>query len=81
MATAGQSAVLPIHTSRPASVEVKRQETERNAGRVLFLSGVAYAAAYVVVGITGLFPWGALLAVGGTALVLLGLGSMIFRSS
>ena len=81
MATAEKSAVLPVLAARPATFEEKGQLTERRAGPVLLLGSTAYAAAYVVVGVTGLSPWGALLTIGGTALVLLGLKLVALRSS
>ncbi len=81
MATTGQTAVLPGLTSRPATSEDSGQLTERRAGPVLLLGGTAFAGAYVVVGVMGLSPWGVLLAIGGTALVLLGLKLVALRSS
>ncbi len=45
------------------------------------MSGTAYASAYIVVGMTGITLWGALLALGGTALVLFGLRLILLRSS
>ena len=54
---------------------------ELGAGPILLMSGSAYAAAYVVGGVVGLSPWGALLAIGGTVLVLLGLKLAASRTS
>lgn len=81
MATAGQSSVLAGLANKPASFDEKGQSTDRKAGPVLLLSGTAYAAAYVVVGITGMSSWGALLAIAGTGLVLLGLKFVVLRAS
>lgn len=81
MATVGQSAVLPGVVNQPASLPDEKQTVERRAGPVLFLAGIAYAAAYVVAGVQGLSPWDALLAIGGTAFVLLGLKLVAVRSS
>ena len=81
IATAGESAVFPGLVNRPAKFEEKGEPTERRAGPVLLVGGTAYAAAYVIVGVMGLSPWGALLTIGGTALVLLGLTLVSRRSS
>ena len=81
MATAGQSAVLDGLESRPSRYERNRRSTERGAGPILLMGGAAFAAAYVVVGVAGSSVWGALLAIGGSALVLLGLKLVSLRSS
>jgi len=54
---------------------------ERGAGPILLMSGSAYAAAYVVGGVIGLSPWGALLAIEGTVLVILVLKLVAARTS
>ncbi len=81
MATAGQSAVLAGLESRPSRFERNRRSTERDAGPILLMGGTAFAAAYVVVGVVGSSAWGAFLAIGGCALVLLGLKLVSRRSS
>ncbi len=43
------------------------------AGSVLFLGGCTYAAAYLLLGLSGFTAWSGLLALGGTALIVLGL--------
>ena len=43
------------------------------AGPVLFLGGCTYAAAYLLLGLSGFSMWSGLLAVGGTGLILFGL--------
>jgi len=47
--------------------------TRANAGPVLLLGGTTYAAAYLVLGVSGLTGWSGLLAIAGTALILFGL--------
>ena len=42
-------------------------------GPLLFLGGCTYAAAYVLLGLAGFSTWSGLLAIGGTALILVGL--------
>ena len=81
MATVGESAVPSGLVSRPTRFEQKGETTDRGAGPILLMGGTAYAAAYVVVGAMGSAAWGALLAIGGTALLLLGLKLVSFRSS
>lgn len=81
MATTRQSAILPGLAGRPASVEEDGQMTNRRAGPLLLVGGTAYAAAYVVIGFTGLSWWVGLLGIGGTALVVLGIKLAAFRSS
>lgn len=73
MAAGGESAVLPIIQDSFSAIGGRSQSEEARAGRVLFLGGTAYAAAYVAVGVTGFSSWGVLLALAGTALVLRGL--------
>jgi hypothetical protein len=43
------------------------------AGPVLFLGGCTYAAAYLLLGLSGFSTWSGLLAVAGTGLILVGL--------
>jgi len=43
------------------------------AGPILFLGGCTYAAAYLLLGLSGFSAWSGLLAVAGTGLILFGL--------
>jgi hypothetical protein len=43
------------------------------AGPVLFLGGCTYAAAYLLLGLSGFSTWSGLLAIAGTGLILFGL--------
>lgn len=61
---------LPGRTIRG---RVDRLTLRTNPGPTLFLGGCTYAAAYLILGISGLSLWSSLLAVGGTGLILLGL--------
>jgi len=79
MASAGESDLSLL--SSPRKTNVSGLLMERRAGPILLMSGSAYAAAYVVGGVIGLSPWGALLAIGGTVLVLLGLKLVAARTS
>jgi hypothetical protein len=80
MATVGQSGLDQALIGTSALCP-ERRDAEGKAGPVLLLSGTAYASAYVVVGMTGLTAWSAVFAIAGTALVLLGLKLVAFRSS
>jgi hypothetical protein len=80
MATAGRNALFSGNAN-PTASSGHGNRNEQKAGPVLFLGGAAYAAAYVLVGSTQLSPWGALLAIAGTALVFLGLLSIAGRPS
>lgn len=62
------------------AVPERHELTERTAGPVLFLGGTAFAAAYVVLGVTGLTAWGGLLAIAGSVFVLLGLSRLSSRA-
>ena len=79
MASAGESDLSLL--ASPRKTNVSGLLMERGAGPILLMSGSAYAAAYVVGGVIGLSPWGALLAIGGTVLVLLGLKLVAARTS
>lgn len=43
------------------------------AGPILFLGGCTYAAAYLLLGLSGFSTWSGLVAVAGTGLILVGL--------
>lgn len=58
---------------RTATAPGEPVSTRSNAGTVLLLGGTTYAAAYLVLGVSGLTAWSAVLAFAGTALILFGL--------
>jgi hypothetical protein len=72
MAATTETHNLPRAASEFSS-DPRVQRSEERAGPVLLLGGAAYAAAYIVVGLTRVSLWGALLAAAGTGLVLFGL--------
>jgi len=80
MEISGQATFISIDPVPRASPDAEGQLAAWKAGPMLLLGGTAYAAAYVVMGTTGLSSWAALLAIGATVLTLMGLKFVARRS-
>jgi hypothetical protein len=60
-------------TNRVSRAGTTRLVIRPAAGPLLFLGGCTYAAAYLLLGLSGFSTWSGLLAVAGTGVILVGL--------
>ena len=70
IAPGGRIHGLPGRTIREGAARISVRPA---AGPVLFLGGCTYAAAYLLLGLSGFTTWSGLLALAGTTLIVLGL--------